>query len=208
MQREPMIFFVAGMAFGCVLGYMVANAGGGAEPRPVPLEAPAATTGGPVAAAPLRAPRSSPPARGATPPDPNELHALESLASREPKNVEVRLQLGNLLMDHEQFADAVRWYQEAITIAPGNLDARVDLGACLVNSGKAAEGLAQFEQALKTNPNHKKALFNKGVALMESGRPNDAVAVWEDLIKRFPNDPQLAGLKEQIEQVRAQRAPS
>jgi cytochrome c-type biogenesis protein CcmH/NrfG len=43
---------------------------------------------------------------------------------------------------------------------------------------------------------------------MESGKPREAVAVWEDLLKRFPNDPQLAGLRNQIEQVRAQSKAS
>ena len=38
---------------------------------------------------------------------------------------------------------------------------------------------------------------------MESGRPMDAVAVWEDLLKRFPDDPQLQGLRGQIDRVRS-----
>ncbi len=65
------------------------------------------------------------------------------------------------------------------------------------------DGLAEFERALQQSPNHKKALFNKGIAVMESGRPKDAVVVWENLLKRFPDDPQLQGLRAQIERVRA-----
>lgn len=203
MQREPMLFFVAGMIFGCILGYMVASAGGGAEPRPVPpdLRTPAGDAGGPSAG-----PRAG--AHDAGPPDPNELRALESLAARDKSNAQARVELGNLLMDHERYEDAARWYQEALDLDPGNNNVRVDLGACLVNQGKPALGLAQFEEALKRDPSHKKALYNKGVALMESGRREDAVAVWEDLLKRFPSDPQLAGLRERIEQVRASRKAS
>ncbi len=205
MQREPMIFAAAGTIFGFVLGYMVASVGGEA-PRPAGFESASPRAGGGPAASGAAsigdaAPRTAP---RPTAVDPNELHALESLATREPRNADVRLQLGNMMMDHEQFGDAVRWYREALALQPDNLDARVDMGASLVNSGKAADGLVEFEQVLKANPNHKKALFNKGVALMESGRPKDAVTVWDDLLRRFPNDPQLQGLKEQIEQVRAQ----
>ncbi len=46
-------------------------------------------------------------------------------------------------------------------------------------------------------------MLSQGIALMESGRPKDAVVVWENLLKRFPDDPQLQGLRAQIERVRA-----
>jgi cytochrome c-type biogenesis protein CcmH/NrfG len=187
MKREPMVFAVAGMLFGFVLGYMVANLGSGpGDARP----------GAPSVAA--SADRSRPPAL-----DPNELKALESLAAREKGNAQVRVELGNLLMDHSRFEEAARFYREALALKPDQPDVRVDLGACLVNAGKAGEGLLEFEKALQKDPTHKKALFNKGIALMETGRPQEAVAVWEGLLKRFPDDPQLQGLRKQIEQVRS-----
>jgi tetratricopeptide (TPR) repeat protein len=197
MKREPMVFGVAGLLLGFVLGYMVANLDGGrSEARPV-VASPAGATDS------ARLPSSSPPL------DPNELKALESLAVRERGNAEVRVELGNLLMDHSRFEDAARWYREALALKPDLLDVRVDLGACLVNGGKAGEGLAEFDKALQKDPTHKKALFNKGIALMETGRSQEAVAVWEGLLKRFPNDPQLSGLRRQIEQAKgAGRSPS
>jgi cytochrome c-type biogenesis protein CcmH/NrfG len=137
--------------------------------------------------------------------DADEVKALESLAARDRTNASVRVELGNLLMDHERYDDAVRWYREAVAIDP-QPDVLVDLGASLVNGGKAAEGLTEFEKALKIDPGHKKALFNKGIALMQTGKPAEAVAVWEGLLKRFPDDPQLRGLREQIEQVKAGKA--
>jgi tetratricopeptide (TPR) repeat protein len=201
MQREPIVYSAAGMILGFVLGYMVAG-----------MDTPSAARAGPVAATPTAsAPAFTPPATAGdgpltaashAPVDPNEARALESLASRDNANASVRVELGNLYMDHGRFADAARWYGEAVALRP-EPDVIVDLGACLVNSGKAKEGLEQFERALKLSPGHKKASFNKGVALMELGRPRDAVAVWDDLLLRFPDDPQLQTLKRQIEQVRA-----
>lgn len=205
MKREPMIFAVAGMVFGFVLGYMAANWDAAPpEARSVsaaPAEpggfagAPAAATTGPARPGPAP---SAPPAI-----DPNEVKALESLAARDKRNAQVRIELGNLYMDHQRYDEAARWYREALVVNPNQPDVIVDLGACLVNGGKAKEGLDEFEKALAQSPNHKKALFNKGIALMESGRPKDAIAVWEDLLKRFPDDPQLQGLRAQIDRVRA-----
>ncbi len=202
MKREPMVFAVAGMVFGFVLGYMAAHWDAApTEARPAP--APAASSGfaGSSAAAGAPGPPSGP--RPAPALDPNEVKALETLAARDRGNAQVRVELGNLYMDHSRWDDAVRWYREALVVNPNQPDVLVDVGACLVNSGKPGEGLAEFERALQQSPNHKKALFNKGIALMESGRPKDAVVVWENLLKRFPDDPQLQGLRAQIERVRA-----
>jgi tetratricopeptide (TPR) repeat protein len=198
MQREPLVYAAAGMILGFVLGYMVANADGPGAVRPVPA---------PVASAPAFTPPTTAddgphPAASHAPVDPNEAQALQSLAAHDKTNASVRIELGNLYMDHGQWADAARWYGEAVALRP-DPDTIVDLGACLVNSGKATDGLEQFERALKLAPGHKKASFNKGVALMELGRPKEAVAVWDDLLKRFPDDPQLLTLRRQIDQVRA-----
>ena len=190
-----MVYAVAGMLFGFVLGYMVANAGSGPRPSGAP-----ATPALPMAA-------SGPATRRAPPLDANEVKALESLAAREAANAQVRVELGNLLMDHEQYEGAARWYREALGLTPDNADVRVDLGACLVNMGRPGEALAEFETDLKKQPGHKKALYNKGIALVESGRPKEGAALWEDLLKRYPGDPMLAGLRGQIEQMK-QRAAS
>ncbi len=199
-----MVFAVAGIVFGFVLGYMVASWDSGA--RPVAASAPTAAAVAPGRTAPaVDAP--GPHGGGAAPSalDPNEVKALESLAARDRSNVSARIELGNLLMDHSRFDEAARWYREALAIDPGQADVLVDLGACLVNGGKAAEGLVEFDKALKLDPGHKKALFNKGIALMETGKPQDAVAVWEALLKRFPNDPQLQSLRDQIERIKSGR---
>jgi tetratricopeptide (TPR) repeat protein len=194
-RREPMLYAAAGIAFGFVLGYMVANA---SEGLPTSV-APPGLIAGAAADTPGAARR---PAL-----DPNEVSALEGLANRDPANAQVRIELGNLNMDHERWAEAVRWYNEALALEPRNADVRVDMGACLVSLGRAPEAVAAFDAALVASPGHKKALFNKGIALMQAGRPTDAVALWEDLLKRYPDDPQLAPLRQQIAEVRASSTP-
>jgi tetratricopeptide (TPR) repeat protein len=210
MKREPMVFAVAGMIFGFVLGYMAAGLGdqpsSDVRPRPV-----AESSGRPALDAAAAAAPGSAPGAGhdhpVGPADADEVRTLENLATREKQNVQVRIELGNLLMDHAQYEDAARWYREALALKPADNDVRVDLGASLLNLGRAPDALAEFDQALKTDPGHKKALFNKGLALMQSGRPKDAVAIWDDLLKRYPGDPQLQGLKDQVERIRAGRNP-
>jgi tetratricopeptide (TPR) repeat protein len=196
-----MIFAVAGVLFGFVLGYMVANAssGGGPPARLAAGPGPAAGSSAGVA------PPAGPPAAAASSArlDPAEVRTLTALAEREKKNLNVRLELGQLLLEHGQAADAVRWYREALALDPGLNAVRVDLAAGLIRAGQYDAALAELDSALKADPANKGALFNKGLALMQSGQPKLAVAVWDDLVKRYPNDPQLKELREQIQRVRS-----
>ena len=190
MRREPMVFAVAGMIFGFVLGYMAAGLGHPttSESRPrLPAEAAARST----------------PAAGAAPADADEVRALESVAARDKQNVQARVELGHLLMEHAQYEAAARWYREALGLKPADNDVRVDLGASLLNLGRAPDALAEFDQALKNDPGHKQALYNKGLALMRTGRGPEAAVVWDGLLKRYPGDPQLQGLKDEVQRLRA-----
>ncbi len=193
-----MWYAAAGVVFGFVLGYMAANAGG-ARPASVP---PSLAGGMAPGTNPAGAPAPSAPGRPRSL-DPSEVKALEGFAAREPKNANPRIELGNLLMDHERWDDAARWYREALAIDPKNADVRTDMGACLVHAGRPAEAVPVFDEVLKAQPGHKKALFNKGIALMQSGQAKLAVSVWEDLLKRYPDDAQLQPIRQQIERVRS-----
>jgi tetratricopeptide (TPR) repeat protein len=201
MRRETFVFSAAGVLFGLVVGYMAAS--WDVVPRP----AVAGTVG--VGTVPGGA-ASAPPARGAATAkaNPDEVKALEALAARQPTDAQSRVELGNLHMDAQQWDEAVRWYREALALDPNRPDVETDLGACLVSSGSPQEALAEFDKALQAKPDYKNALYNKGIALMQLGRPADAAAVWEDLLKRYPQDPQLAGLRARIEQLRAASAPA
>jgi cytochrome c-type biogenesis protein CcmH/NrfG len=198
-----MVYSAAGLVFGFVLGMMVANARnppGTAIPSSAPAVAPALTGGSSSTV-------SKGAAKAASDLDPSEVRALTSLATQEKENAGVRVELGNLMMDHDRCEEAVRWYREAIALAPKNPDVQVDMGACLVRLTRYPDALAAFDAALAIDPDHKKAVFNKGIALVESGRPKEAVALWEGLLKRHPDDPQLQVLRTQIDKLRAEGAP-
>ena len=192
MRRDTLVFTVAGVVFGLVVGYMAAS--WDVVPHP-------AATG---------AVTSAPAARAAAPAEPrlnpDEVEALESLAARQPGDAAVRVELGNLHMEAEQWDEAIRWYREALALNPALPDTVLDLGACLASAGRPAEALTEFETVLRTDPDHRNALYNKGIALLQMGRASEAVAAWEELLRRHPDDPQIQGLRVRIEQVRATSA--
>jgi tetratricopeptide (TPR) repeat protein len=194
MRRDTLVYSVAGILFGLVVGYMAASFH--VVPRPASIE-------GPVAVAAAPATPATAPAAAAKKLNPDEVAALESLAARQPKDASVRVELGNLYMDAERWDEAIRWYREALAVNPALVETATDLGACLVSAGRPAEGLAEFERVLAADPGSRSGLYNKGIALLQMGRPQEAAAAWEELLKRHPADPQLSGLRGRIDQIRA-----
>jgi cytochrome c-type biogenesis protein CcmH/NrfG len=188
MRRDTLVFTVAGVVFGLVVGYMAAS--WDVVPRPAgATAAPAAPAGAAASPSPKL--------------NPDEVAAMETLAARQPGDGAVRVELGNLYMDAGRWDEAIRWYREALALDPALVDTVTDLGACLVSSGRPAEGLLEFEKVLGGDPGHRNALYNKGIALLQMGRAGEAAAAWEDLLKRHPGDPQIQGLRGRIEQIRA-----
>jgi cytochrome c-type biogenesis protein CcmH/NrfG len=188
MRRDTVVFTVAGVVFGFVLGYMSAH--WGLLPSPPGVAA--------AAAPPAREATNAVPAAV----DPNEVRALEDLASRAPQDVGARVELGNLFMDHDRWDDAIRWYKEAVALDPKQPAVLTDLGACLVSARRPEEGLPYFEQALAIDGSYRNALYNKGLALVQLGRTDEGLAAWETLLREHPADPQLQGLRAQIDRLR------
>lgn len=188
MRRDTLVFAVAGVLFGFVLGYMAAEWQAPSRSTPV-AESGAAT---------------APTGRATSTVDPNEERALVDLAQRDPANAGVRVELGTLYMEGERWDDAIRWYREALDLDPELTSVSIDLGACLIQAGRPEEGLAAFDGVLAREEGNKTALYNKGIALVQLGRPHEAVEVWEEVLERYPDDPQLTGLRSQLDRIRRQ----
>ena len=93
-----------------------------------------------------------------------------------PDDPELYIQAGNLLYDHEQFAEALKFYQKALTYHPKNPDLLTDAGICYRRLGEPQKAVEFFKRAQKAAPDHKLAAFNLGVVLLhdlndKGGRP-------------------------------------
>lgn len=106
---------------------------------------------------------------------------------------------GNQAYDHQQWAIAIREYQDAIAKGADNPDVRTDLGNAFRFSGEAEKALEQYTIAQKQNPQHENSLFNQISLFMDVVHdPIRAIPVCEEFIKRFPNSEKAARAKEQL----------
>jgi len=110
---------------------------------------------------------------------------------------------GNLAYDHQQWAEAIRQYQEAIAQGRDNADVRTDLGNAFRFSGQPEKALEQYKVAQQQNPQHENSLFNQiGLFIEVMHDPVRAIPVCEEFIRRFPSSDKTPKVKEQLQEAK------
>ena len=184
MTRDAVLFGVAGVFFGVLVGWILGSQQAVAPSQAVAQQAPAAAG---AAAQP-----SAPPL------DQARVDALRAAAQQSPSDADVRAQLGNAYFDAGQYAEATRWYEEALKIRPKDVNASTDLGISYYYMNQPDKALAQFDRSLAIDPKHSKTLLNIGIVRAFGKQDLDgAVKAWEQVLETAPPDSQEAKLAKQ-----------
>jgi len=94
---------------------------------------------------------------------------------------------GNFYYDHQNWSEAIRYYNSAIKQGIDNADIHTDLGNAYRFSGRPNDALTEYTRAQQLNPNHEFSLFNLGGLYLEDLRqPDKAVEIWNEYLTRFP----------------------
>jgi cytochrome c-type biogenesis protein CcmH/NrfG len=195
MKPESIVFAVAGMCFGIILGWVI---GAQHAPRPgVPA----------TALSPAPAPAATPaPAGNRQPPtlDEGRVQALTTILKNDPANVNAQVQLANTYFDAERYDDAIKWYEQALKLDPKNVDASTDLGVSYYYTNRTDQALEQFNYSLKLNPKHTKTLLNQGIVLA-FGKQNlqGASDAWKKVVELAPESPEGQAARRALEGVAA-----
>ena len=197
MKAESIVFAVAGICFGIILGWVLAtqqaarNAAAMVAPLPAQSAAPAAGQ--------QQAPQL----------DTAKVQQLTSLLNSDPNNANAAIELANTYFDGERYDDAIKWYEAALKVEPRNVDASTDLGVAYYYTNQADKALAQFDYSLKLDPQHLKTLLNQGVVKAFGKEDiNGATAAWQKVIDIAPNSPEGTAAKRALDGVAAAHAQS
>ena len=191
MPKESVVFGIAGVFFGILVGWMI----GTQQARP-----PAATAPAPAATAPQ--------AQTAPPFDQSRASALEATIAKNGRDVESRVQLGDLYFDAERFSDATKWYQEALTIDPKHVNASTDLGIAYYYMNQPDRALEQFARSLAIDPKHTKTLLNIGIVRAFGKQDLEGAAkVWQDVIDIAPASQEAAMARQALQGLRSAHPP-
>jgi tetratricopeptide (TPR) repeat protein len=183
------LFGVAGVFFGVLIGWIIgAQQGGVSAPRTPPEMQGAATPAQQAAPAPL---------------DDARVKEVTAAAERAPQDAAPRVQLGNLYFDAERFPEAAKWYEEALKLDPKNVNASTDLGITYYYMRQADRALAQFDRSLSLDPKHSKTLMNVGI-VRAFGKEDleGATQAWEKLIEVAPDSEEARRAKQALQALR------
>jgi tetratricopeptide (TPR) repeat protein len=176
VKRDSLAFALAGTFFGLLVGWILGSQRAGV-PGPAPVAQTATTEQAP--------PGGSEPAPQL---DTARASALEQQAKADPKNAQLRTELGNLYFDAKRYELAVPWYEAAFKLSPRDADISTDLGVCYYYLNQPDRALQQLDTSLAIDPKHVKALFNQGV--VRAFGKNDLAAAaesWRKVVAIAPD---------------------
>lgn len=90
--------------------------------------------------------------------------------------------LGNLLKDEGDLANAEKAYKAALKIDPNFAVGHYNLGLTLKAGGNLADAIAYYRQAIKIDPEHAEAHQNLAVALLKIGKMPESLAEFKRAI--------------------------
>jgi len=191
MRSDSIVFAVAGMCFGVILGWVIGVQQAGLRPA-------AALTAAVPAGEGTGAARQAPSL------DEARVQSLMTVIKNDPENAGAAVELANTYFDAEQYADAITWYEESLRLDPSNPDASTDLGVSYYYSGLTDRALEQFEVSLAIDPGHTKTMLNQGIVLA-FGRQDlaGAQAAWEGVVALAPDSPQGQAASRALEGITA-----
>ena len=197
MRADSIVFAIAGICFGIILGWVI----GVQQAGPRGVAAPAATTASPAPA--QGAATAQPP-----PLDDAKVQALTTVLKADPKNAGAMVQLANTYFDAERYQDAIKWYEQAVVLDPKNPDASTDLGISYYYTGQTDRALQQFDKSLKIDPKHTKTMLNQGVVLA-FGKQDlaGAAAAWKQVVALSPESPEGQAAKRALDGIAAAGHP-
>jgi tetratricopeptide (TPR) repeat protein len=192
MKSEAIAYGIAGILFGLIAGWVIGSQQ--AVARPSPAAAPQAAAAAPAAGAAPRAPVL----------DEAQVTALKSVAEREPKNPGPRTQLANLYFDADHYDEAIKWYGEALALAPNDVNVITDLGVCYYYTNQPDKALEQFNRSLKLDPKHTKTLLNVGI-VKAFGKQDlqGASEAWQQVLKIAPDSPEAQAAKRALDSLQS-----
>jgi tetratricopeptide (TPR) repeat protein len=197
VKTESIIFAIAGMFFGVLLGWVL---GDQAARRDVSR-----------GAAAVPAAQAAPQAQGAgggqeqarAVLDEGRVQALQTIVANDPKNAAARIQLGNTYFDGERYQDAVKWYEDGLRLDPKNVDASTDLGVSYYYLNQPDRALKQFEHSLSIDPRHTKTLLNQGIVRAFGKQDIEgATSSWQRVVELAPNTPEGQAAKRALDSMR------
>jgi tetratricopeptide (TPR) repeat protein len=187
MRRESLILGLAVVCSMAIMGWII-----WAE-RPVPPV--------PSAVAPTDTPADE---VQMLPLDDARVAELMSAAEADAEDLDARVSLAALYFGAQRFAQAIPWFEEALTLTPDNVEASTNLGISYYYVGSPERAVGQLERSLEIDPTHAQTLVSLGLVKAFGLQDLEgATAAWERALEVAPDSPEARAAREAINRLQA-----
>jgi cytochrome c-type biogenesis protein CcmH/NrfG len=120
--------------------------------------------------------------------DTARVRTLEAAAQANTKDVESRIELGNIYYDAGRYTDAIIWYSQALALNPNDTSVRTDLATAYYYTNDVARAIEEGRKALAIDPNKVQTRLNMGIWLTSLNPPNttEALQHWQVVVNLYP----------------------
>jgi len=127
-------------------------------------------------------------------PSPSKAKAKTSAkpAAAAPSNAAEAFRLNNLgaaYMNQQEFAKALKYFEQASQADPKFEEARLNQGIALLNQQKTEQALPLLQEAIKRNEKNARAWYNLGLLYKNGGDAKSAADAFQHAVDAAPNDP-------------------
>jgi tetratricopeptide (TPR) repeat protein len=192
VSKESVIFGIAGVFFGILVGWMLGTQQ-------------ASTTAASAAPAQAVSPAGGAGQGQTAPPfDENRAATLRAAIDKDQSDAASRVQLADLYFDAERFAEAAKWYEEALAVDPKNVNASTDLGITYYYMNQPDRALAQFDRSLAIDPKHTKTLLNIGIVRAFGKQDLEGAArSWQQVVDIAPDSAEARMARQALQGLRS-----
>jgi len=191
MRADAIVLGIAGILFGVIVGWVLGSQQ-------------AARTAREAAPVVQAAAAQQPPQSQAVPLDAARVKTLEAAAASNAKDVQSRVQLGNMYFDAEQYPQAITWYEQALALNPNDPNVSTDLGVAYYYTNQPDRALKQFDHSLAVDAKHIKTLLNVGIVRAFGKQDlNGAARAWQQVVDLSPDSPEGQAARKGLEGIKS-----
>jgi len=115
---------------------------------------------------------------------------LEADVARNPNSAAAHRALARFFLQEQQYADALRQFDQAAALDPADAESRAYSGWVLYLAGLTDRALLRLDDAIAVNPDFADAYFFRGIVYFRGlGQPQPAIADFERFLAISPDAP-------------------